>query len=124
VVVQLIAQVEHDALADEGVQVALQHADEPAGDAEAHHGADHEVEEVRVLVGDRLVEDAANAQGGEHAQAGGGGDAQEDDQPPAPVGQQVAAGALDLLTVELHGRPVQTGLGGPMHSVGAPVSPE
>ena len=82
------AQVVHDALADRVGVERLRDAERAGRERDRDHPADEEGEQLGVLLGDRLVEDGAQQEGGDHPEPGRDQDQAQDRGEPRPVGAE------------------------------------
>ena len=90
---EMLAQVVDDSLADQGVQVALQHADQAREERQRDHADDEQVEQTVVSIRYGGVDDAAHQQRRDQAKAGDCQYAGENDDFMRPVRCQVAQDA-------------------------------
>ena len=57
---QLLAQVEHDGLTDQDIQVVLPYPDQPGHERHRHHPHDEQVEQHGIPLRQRLVNELAD----------------------------------------------------------------
>ena len=99
------ADVAHDPLADQRVEIALIDADHAARDRAHHHAGDVEADEPHIVLGDRVVDDPFRKQRRHQADDRADHDAQEHRRFLLPIGQEKGAQpppidlALDLRTI-------------------------
>ena len=90
------AQVVHDPLADRVGDPRLGDADDAGGDGDRDHPQHQRGEQRGVALGDRLVEDLAQQEGRDHAQAGGEEDQAEQPGQSQPVVPEQASDPAEV----------------------------
>ena len=99
VFVELLAQVVDDAFSGAGTGPAVEDADQFAEDRQADEGDSHPVKPGEVAVGDDVINEVAEEEGGDQAKNGRDQDGDEDSRHKTPVGTGISEDTAEELPV-------------------------